>query len=69
MSNTLTLQVQGMSCGHCKMSVEKAVKKLPGVQSVEATPAENRVQITHDGTGSLEAIKEAIMNEGYVVVD
>ncbi len=68
MADTITLKVEGMSCNHCKMAVEKAVKKVPGVQGVDATPAENSVKITHDGSSNLEAIKQAIMNEGYVVV-
>lgn len=29
------LKVQGMSCNHCKMAVEKAVKNLPGVSAAE----------------------------------
>ena len=68
MSDTITLKVEGMSCNHCKMAVEKAVQKVAGVQSVEATPSENLVKITTDGSSNLAAIKEAIMDEGYTVV-
>ncbi|AQS59119.1 cation transporter [Desulforamulus ferrireducens] len=69
MAETITLKVEGMSCNHCKMAVEKAVQKLAGVQSVEATPSENLVKITTDGSSDLAAIKEAITEEGYTVVD
>ena len=69
MSNTIKLQVRGMSCGHCKAAVEKAVKKLSGVQTVEATPAENQVVVTHAGSTDLKTVKEAITDEGYTVVD
>lgn len=69
MIETITLKVEGMSCNHCKMAVEKAVQKVAGVQSVEATPSEKSVKITTDGSSNLAAIKEAITDEGYTVVD
>nr|MBP9484379.1 heavy-metal-associated domain-containing protein [Negativicutes bacterium] len=30
-----TIKVDGMSCGHCKNAVEKAVRALPGVLAAE----------------------------------
>lgn len=69
MAETVTLKVNGMSCGHCKMAVEKAVKKIPGVQSVEATPEANSVVVTHDGSTNYQAIKDTIIDEGYVVAE
>ncbi|SHJ94403.1 cation transporter [Desulforamulus aeronauticus] len=69
MADIITLKVEGMSCNHCKMAVEKAVQKVAGVQSVEAIPSENIVKITTDDSGNLATIKEAIMDEGYTVVD
>lgn len=38
----LTLQIDGMSCGHCVSRVEKALSKLEGVdvQNVEVGAAE-----------------------------
>lgn len=32
---TITLNVQGMTCNHCKMSVTNALTELEGVQNVE----------------------------------
>ena len=29
--NTLQLEIQGMSCGHCVAAVSEALKELPGV--------------------------------------
>lgn len=31
----ITLKVSGMTCGHCKQSVNDALSNLEGVQSVE----------------------------------
>ena len=30
-----TMQISGMMCNHCKMTVEKALKAVPGVENVE----------------------------------
>ena len=35
MVNQVTLNVQGMSCGHCVSSVENSVGKLDGVNEVK----------------------------------
>ena len=39
-----TIQVKGMSCGHCKASVEKAMASVPGVADV-------RVDLEPDAAG------------------
>lgn len=50
------LCVEGMSCNHCKASVEKALKSVPGVESVEVDLVTGKVMIT--GTfNSDEAVK------------
>jgi copper chaperone len=64
---TTTLNVQGMSCGHCVNSVESAVKNLGAVAMVDL--ATNSVTVDFDETKiSLEAIKEAIEEQGYDIV-
>ena len=30
-----TMQINGMMCNHCKMTVEKAIKAVPGVENAE----------------------------------
>ena len=32
-----TMQINGMMCNHCKMTVEKALKAVPGVENVRLT--------------------------------
>ena len=64
---TTTLNVQGMSCGHCVNSVEGAVKKLGAEAKVDL--ATNSVTVDFDETKiSLDAIKETIEEQGYDVV-
>ena len=42
---TVTILVDGMSCHHCEMGVEKNLKKLDGVVSVSASAARGRVEV------------------------
>jgi copper chaperone len=63
----VTLQVQGMSCGHCVKSVEGAVRNLGADAYVDL--ASGKVSVEFDETKvKLEAIKEAIEEQGYDVV-
>ncbi|WP_373228632.1 copper chaperone CopZ [Cohnella sp.] len=63
----VTLNVQGMSCGHCVNSVEGALKKLGTVAKVDL--ASNSVTVDYDETKvSASAIKEAIEDQGYDVI-
>jgi copper chaperone len=63
---TITLKVNGMSCNHCVMSVEKALKEIGANGSVDL--ASKQVTVEYDDAAiSLETIKEAIEEQGYDV--
>ncbi|WP_110943266.1 copper chaperone CopZ [Virgibacillus senegalensis] len=63
-----TLNVQGMSCGHCKMSVEGALKNLDGVSSAEVNLESGNVNVAYDESKvTLDAMKDAIEEQGYDV--
>lgn len=65
----LILNVEGMSCGHCKMAVEKAVSALEGVSSVQVDLTAKKVAIIYNPDKvSEEAIKESITDQGYDVL-
>lgn len=64
------LKVEGMSCNHCKMAVEKAVKGLPGVSGVAVDLQGGNVRVTYDpGTVNHEKIVRTIDQAGYRVVE
>ncbi|GEN86234.1 MULTISPECIES: copper chaperone CopZ [Oceanobacillus] len=64
-----TIQVQGMSCGHCVSSVEGAVGGLDGVDTVNVHLQEGKVDVSFDeGKVKLDEITEAIEDQGYDVV-
>lgn len=64
----ITLKVEGMSCGHCKAAVEKALKGIAGVQDAEVDLASKLVTVTYDaGKVGREAMAKAISDAGYDV--
>lgn len=63
-----TLNVQGMSCGHCVKAVEGSVGKLEGVGSVTVHLKDNKVEVLYDQSKvTIEQIKETIDDQGYDV--
>lgn len=59
-----TLQVPGMSCGHCTSAIETAVGSLPHVERVTADLESKAVSVTGGDRAEIEA---AIENAGYSV--
>jgi len=63
------LEVNGMSCAHCKAAVEEAVGAVDGVEKVDADFRKNRVTVKlREEPGTLEKVKAAIAEAGYTVV-
>ena len=64
-----TINVEGMTCGHCKSSVEGALNKLAGVSSAEVDLEENQVAVQYDeGKVSENDLNNAIEDQGYDVI-
>ncbi|MBO8156795.1 MAG: copper chaperone CopZ [Bacillaceae bacterium] len=64
----ITLNVQGMSCGHCEKAVKGALTELDGVESVEVYLDSGKVEIAYDESKvSREQMAEAIEEQGYDV--
>lgn len=61
--NETVYKVKGMSCNHCKMSVEKALSHVEGVEKAEADVAGACVKVT--GHPALEKVKEAVEAIGF----
>lgn len=66
MANTV-LKVEGMTCGHCVSSVEKALVNAGASGKVDL--AGKKVTVEYDESKvSIDAIKAAIEDQGYDVV-
>ena len=65
---TVTLNVKGMSCGHCVKAVEGSLGELEGVNQVNVKLDEAIVDVTYNESQvSLDTIKETIEEQGYDV--
>jgi copper chaperone len=64
----VTLNVEGMSCGHCVKAVEGSVGGLKGVSSVKVDLENKKVDVEYNSAEvTLDAIKETIDDQGYDV--
>lgn len=66
---TKLLNVEGMSCMHCVHAVKTAVESLPGISKVDVDLIGKKVEVGFDPEKvGIDAIKEKIVEAGYVVV-
>jgi copper chaperone len=64
----VTLNVHGMSCGHCVKAVEGSVGALEGVSSVAVDLKAKTVEVVFNQQEvTLDKIKETIDDQGYDV--
>ncbi|MDQ0230264.1 copper chaperone CopZ [Metabacillus malikii] len=64
----ITLNVKGMSCGHCVNSIEGSVGQLDGVNQVTVKLADAQVEVLfNESQVTLDKIKEKIEEQGYEV--
>lgn len=61
------ISIEGMSCGHCTGSVEKALKALPGVGAVSVDLAARAATVNTEGNVSDEALKKAVTDLDFKV--
>ena len=63
----VTLPVQGMTCASCVGRVERALKKLPGVASVQVNLATESATLRFEGPPDVAAAIATIEKSGYAV--
>ncbi|PYI68187.1 heavy metal transporter [Arthrobacter livingstonensis] len=71
MSHTTTINVSGMTCGHCVSSVTEELTGLKGVENVAVelnAGGISEVAITSTLTLDPAEISEAVAEAGYLVV-
>jgi copper chaperone len=68
MMETVTLGVQGMTCGGCVASVKRVLRAVPGVEAVEVTLQPGAAKVTFDpARTTVPALKTAVEGAGYDV--
>ncbi|RKX84211.1 MAG: heavy metal translocating P-type ATPase [Spirochaetes bacterium] len=63
------INVEGMTCNHCKMSVEKAALNLDFVKEAVVDLDSKELKVTFKGSGSeIDSVKNAVREAGYTPV-
>ena len=60
---SVTITVEGMSCGHCEQTVEEALRDVSGVTDASADRAAGEVRI--EGSADPTALVRAVEAAGY----
>jgi copper chaperone CopZ len=64
------IHIEGMMCGHCQMTVEKAIRAVEGVQEVKVSLDNKQAEVSYNpGITDPAAIRSAVTKAGYKVVD
>jgi len=65
----LTLKIGGMSCASCAQTIEKALRKIDGIQKANVNLATEKAALSYDPSQvTPEKIKEVIEGTGYQVM-
>jgi len=65
--SSIALPIEGMTCASCVGRVERALRAVPGVDSVSVNLATERARITTTGTVHPAALVRAVEHVGYTV--
>ena len=64
---TKTMMIEGMMCGHCEMTVKKALEAIDGIESAEVSHEKGSAVVTLSGDVSDETLKKAVEDKDYKV--
>jgi copper chaperone len=63
---TISLNVTGMSCGHCKAAVQNALASQPGVRAATVDLERGTARVEYDPSAVSPAqLTAAVADEGY----
>lgn len=65
MSVTVKLNVPGISCGHCTMTIQRETKDIPGVEKVEADAQSKTATYVLKDESVLPEVKKTLVEIGY----
>lgn len=67
--NKTTYRVKGMTCEHCVASVSAELAKLADVTDVSIDLNSAEAEVTSEGRLETEAVRAAVEEAGYELVD
>lgn len=65
--STTTYTVNGMTCGHCELSVKEEISEISGVTDVTADHTTGAVTVTGEGFSD-DQVAAAVVEAGYELV-
>lgn len=68
MTRRETLRVAGMSCSGCERNVERALRRISGVQAATANKKEVTVRVVAADAVDDDALADAVHRAGYHVL-
>lgn len=68
MSKELDLKIEGMTCGHCEMSVTKELAKLAGAKDIKVSASQGTAHVSVDDSVDTAAIATAVDEAGYKLI-
>jgi copper chaperone len=63
-----TVQIKGMSCGHCVMAVTKALGGIEGIKGVKVDLEKGEATFEEEKAVDMQKIKDAVGKAGFEVV-
>ena len=62
-----SIHIEGMNCGHCKASVERALSGVTGVTGVSVDLAAKTATVNTEPGASDDALSKAVTDAGFTV--
>lgn len=63
-----TIKIEGMTCGHCTGSVEKALRAVPGVTDVAVDLASKTATVEAQDSVSDNVLIKTVADTGFQIV-
>ena len=64
---TKTINIEGMMCEHCEMTVKKALEALDGVTGAEVSHEKGTAVVSFDSDVADDVLKKAVEDKDYKV--
>ncbi len=64
----VTINIEGMMCGHCEATVKKALEAIPTVDSAEVSHREGKAVVTLNAETDFEILKKAVEDKDFTVL-
>ena len=65
MADTITLQIEGMTCDSCAVHAQQTLERVPGVRSASVSYPHRRAEIEVDASVGLDPLVAAVAALGY----